>query len=58
LTATGVSTSGIDGYDTAQRILRDLASHAFSSSPQFSMAVTEKDLPRRWRWRLEVVPVP
>ena len=58
LIATGVSTSGIDGHDTSERILRDLGDHAFGSCPQFSMAASGKDLPRQWRWRLEVVPVP
>ena len=39
--------------DTAQRILRDL-NQAFDSSPLFSVAVPEKDLPTQWQWRLEV----
>ena len=57
LDVCGLTTSGNDGSDTAQRILRDLQ-HAFDSSPRFSLAVPGKDLPRRWAWRLEVVPVP
>jgi hypothetical protein len=54
----GISASGIDGADTAQRILRDLEHQAFGNSPHFSMAVPGKDLPPQWAWRLEVVPVP
>jgi len=53
----GVTRSGIDGADSAQRILRDL-NQVFDSNPHFSLAVPEKDLPTRWAWRLIVVPVP
>jgi hypothetical protein len=53
-----MTPSGADGADTAQRILRDLEHRAFGQSPHFSMAVPGKDLPPRWAWRLEVVPVP
>jgi len=53
----GVTSSGNDGADTAQRILRAL-SQAFDCSPHFSVAVPEKDLPQQWAWRLEVVAVP
>jgi hypothetical protein len=54
----GVTTSGTDGADTAQRILRDIDQRAFGQSPHFSLAVPAKDLPPRWAWRLEVTPVP
>lgn len=57
LDVRGVTPSGVDGYDTSQRILADIAQRAFSN-PHFSMAVPGKDLPPRWAWRLEVVPVP
>jgi hypothetical protein len=57
LDVRGITPSGTDGHDTAQRILRDLENRAFNS-PQFSMAVPGMDLPPRWAWRLEVVPVP
>ena len=50
------TASGTDGYDT-QRILRDL-DNAFGRTVRFSMAVPGKDLPPRWAWHLEVVPVP
>jgi hypothetical protein len=53
----GVTTSGTDGSDTAQRILRDLE-RVFGQGLHFSIAVPAKDLPPRWAWRLEVVPVP
>ena len=53
----GVTRSGNDGADTAQRILRAL-SQTFDSGPHFSAAVPEKDLPKQWEWRLEVVAVP
>lgn len=58
LDVRGMTPSGADGADTAQRILRDLEHRAFGQSPHFSMAVPGKDLPPRWAWRLEVVPVP
>jgi hypothetical protein len=54
----GVTTTGTDGYDTAQRILRDLSQRAFDSSPLFSMAIPGSALPAQWAWRLEIVPVP
>jgi hypothetical protein len=54
----GITTTGTDGYDTAQRILRDLSQRAFDSSPHFSLAVPSSALPPRWAWRLEIVPVP
>lgn len=57
LDLNGVTASGTDGHDTAQRILRDL-DNAFGRTVRFSMAVPGKDLPPRWAWRLEVVPVP
>jgi hypothetical protein len=57
LDVTGITASGTDGHDTARRLLRDLQLRAFSS-PHFSMAVPGMDLPPRWAWRLEVVPVP
>jgi hypothetical protein len=53
----GVTNSGNDGAETAQRILRAV-SQAFDSSPHFSVAVPEKDLPKQWAWRLQVVAVP
>jgi len=28
------------------------------NNPHFSLAVPEKDLPKQWAWRLEVVAVP
>ena len=52
----GLTASGRDGADTAQRILRDVE-HAFDENPHFSIAVPEKDLPPGWIWRLEVIPV-
>ena len=58
LDVRGTTASGTDGHDTAQRILRDLASHAFGQSPHFTIGVPGKDLPARFAWRLEVVPVP
>jgi len=57
LDVRGVTNSGSDGADTAQKILRDL-NQAFDRSPHFSVAVPEKDLPQQWAWRLEVVAVP
>jgi hypothetical protein len=54
----GITMTGTDGYDTAQRILRDLSQRAFDGSPLFSMAVPGSALPSRWAWRLEIVPVP
>jgi hypothetical protein len=57
LDVRGVTSSGSDGADTAQRILHAL-SQAFDSSPHFSIAISEKDLPKQWAWRLEVVSVP
>ena len=54
---SGITASGRDGADTAQRILRDLDHRAFGDSPHFSIAVPEKDLPPGWVWRLEVIPV-
>jgi len=53
----GITASGRDGADTAQRILRDVDHHAFGESPHFSIAVPGADLPAGWMWRLEVVPV-
>jgi hypothetical protein len=53
----GCTNSGSDGAETAQKILRAV-SQAFDSSPHFSVAVPEKDLPQQWAWRLEVVAVP
>ena len=53
----GLTASGRDGADTAQRILRDLELRAFGDSPHFSIGVPGKDLPPGWAWRLEVVPV-
>jgi hypothetical protein len=53
----GVTISGADGHDTAQRILRDL-DHALGRTVRFSVSVPDKDLPARWAWRLELVPVP
>ena len=53
----GITASGRDGADTAQRILRDVGHHAFGESPHFSIAVPGADLPAGWMWRLEVVPV-
>ncbi len=58
LDARGVTASGTDGYETAQRILRDLANHAFGQSLPFGLAVVAADLPAQWAWHLEVVPVP
>jgi hypothetical protein len=52
----GVTRSGTDGADTAQRILQAM-SQAFDNSPHFSLAVPEKDLPKQWAWRLLVVAV-
>jgi len=52
----GITVSGTDGHDTAQRILRDL-DRAFGGAVCFSMSVSGKDLPVRWAWRLEMVPV-
>jgi hypothetical protein len=49
--------SGADGHDTARRILRDL-DHALGRTVRFSVSVPGKDLPARWAWRLELVPVP
>jgi hypothetical protein len=54
----GITASGTDGHDTAQRILRDLDHRAFGQSPHFSIPVPGKDLPPQWAWRLEVEPVP
>jgi hypothetical protein len=42
----GVTASGSDGYDTAQRILRDL-DHALGRTVRFSVSVPGKDLPAR-----------
>jgi hypothetical protein len=57
LDVQGFTKSGSDGAETAQRILCAL-SQAFDSSPRFSVAVPEKDLPPQWAWRLEVAAVP
>jgi ribosomal protein L13 len=57
LDVRGVTSSGSDGADTAQRILHAL-SQAIDNSPHFSVAVPEKDLPKQWAWRLDVVAVP
>jgi hypothetical protein len=43
----GVTNSGNDGADTAQRILHALR-QTFDRSPHFSTAVPEKDLPKQW----------
>lgn len=51
LDVQGLTNSGSDGAETAQRILRAV-SQAFDSSPHFSVAVPEKDLPPQWAWRL------
>ena len=53
----GITASGRDGADTAQKILHDLELRAFGESPHFSIGVPGTDLPRGWAWRLEVVPV-
>ena len=53
----GLTASGRDGADTAQKILHDLELRAFGDSPHFSVAVPGTDLPPGWAWRLEVVPV-
>ncbi len=53
----GITASGRDGADTAQRILRDVELRAFGDNLHFSIAVPGKDLPPGWVWRLEVVPV-
>ena len=53
----GLTASGRDGADTAQRILHDLELRAFGDSPHFSIAVPGKDLPPGWVWRLEVIAV-
>ena len=53
----GLTASGRDGQDSAEKILHDLERRAFSESPHFSIAVPGADLPAGWMWRLEVVPV-
>ena len=53
----GLTASGRDGADTAQRILRDVELRAFGDNLHFSIAVPGKDLPPGWVWRFEVVPV-
>jgi hypothetical protein len=53
----GVTASGRDGYDTVQRLLRDVEHWTLGQSPRFNITVG-KDLPRRWAWRLVVVAVP
>ena len=53
----GLTASGRDGADTAQKILHDLELRAFGDSPHFSIAVPGTDLPPGWVWRLIVVPV-
>ena len=57
VTISGITASGRDGAETAQRIVRDLELRAFGDNLHFSIAVPGKDLPPGWVWRLEVVPV-
>ena len=54
---SGITASGRDGADTAQRILRDLDHRAFGENLHFSIAVPGKDLPPGWAWRFEVIAV-
>ena len=57
LDVRGLTARGTDGQDSAQRILRDIERRAFDEHLSFTIAVPEKDLPRGWVWRLEVIAV-
>jgi hypothetical protein len=58
LFASGVTFTGRNGYETAQRILSDIAGRAFANDPRFLMGATSFAVLSRWAWRLEVTPVP
>ena len=58
LDVRGISLSGTNGRESADRILRDLDSQCFWRSPGFTILVRGHDLPRRWAWHLIVEPVP